>query len=463
MNIINEALTKFINKYLSITLAIIVSILWVMGRFLLDSETIIYIILSLTSILVLIYAKDGFPYIPIAIFTLLVPSNGAMKFNNVPIGLIILIIIYIISMILYVIKNKINIFVGKLRWSNLALTIVLILVSLRFNNDIPIYIYLFLLVLPMYLFYYLFFSSTIKGDNRLLLAELFIYAGLIISLQSLIYVIETPIFEIIENIKKGESYSIYWSHSNIGAIVLNMTIGLTLTSILLKPNKIWYQLSLLPQIFALLLTVSRGGIAIFGFMFLCFLVIYYIYRPSNKHYFTRLSLLLIGVVIIYLLIPDVINNLITFFITSLKGTDPLTGRMKLYEDAIKQFKTNILFGTGIFGAVDVFKKTVDGVIHISYGFRSYHSMILQILACSGLVGLLAVIYNYYEIIKLLINKIDKFKISIIIVILAVTIYGMFDNVYLMVHYTLLAYPLFAVIEIKDVQDIDKDVYNINED
>ena len=40
---------------------------------------------------------------------------------------------------------------------------------------------------------------------------------------------------------------------------------------------------------------------------------------------------------------------------------------------------------------------------------------------------------------------------------------MFDNVYLMVHYTLLAYPLFAVIEIKDVQDIDKDVYNINED
>ena len=60
-------------------------------------------------------------------------------------------------------------------------------------------------------------------------------------------------------------------------------------------------------------------------------------------------------VIIYLLIPDVINNLFTFFITSLKGTDPLTGRMKLYEDAIKQFKTNILFGTGIFGAVDVFK------------------------------------------------------------------------------------------------------------
>ena len=186
MNIINEALTKFINKYLSITLAIIVSILWVMCRFLLDSETIIYIILSLTSILVLIYAKDGFPYIPIAIFTLLVPSNGAMKFNNVPIGLIILIIIYIISMILYVIKNKINIFVGKLRWSNLALTIVLILVSLRFNNDIPIYIYLFLLVLRCTLFIIFFFSSTIKGDNRLLLAELFIYAGLIIHFNPLI-------------------------------------------------------------------------------------------------------------------------------------------------------------------------------------------------------------------------------------------------------------------------------------
>jgi O-antigen ligase len=456
MKNIASSLTKFINSRLYVTiLFFVISIFWLLGKFIIISnpyfnfESLSYITLSLFSIISLFYAKDGFPFIPLIIFALLVPNNGSMNFSTVPITLVICSIIYVVSIVAYIIKNKINLIKGKLKWSMLVVTILLLSVSFRLPKDAPSFLYLFLLILPAYLFIYLFFSSSIKGDKRVILAETFMYAGLIIFIQSFTYFLSTPLDTIINNIIKGDSYSISFSHGNIGAIVLNITIGLTFGLILLKPNNIFYQLSLIPQVFALILTASRAGILIFMLMLVAYLVLLFIYKPSIKYFIIRIGIIIAGGLIVLFAFNDIIEPLLTFFIKSLRGNDPLTGRIDLYKEALAYFKSNPIFGVGVLGVIDVFTKTIDGVVIKSYAFRSFHNMPLQVLACSGIVGAIAVIYNYFDIFKLLLTKVDKFKLCVLVVIVGATIHSLVDNVYMMVDYTILAYSIFGVLEAYD--------------
>jgi O-antigen ligase len=448
---INQGITDLVNNsklyLLFVTLITIISL--TLSTYLdlnINSYIITYSPLIVITIIIGLYSTDTFTYVPILINALLLTEVNNMNFNNIPNFIIIFATIYLLSLLIFIIKNKINIFKGKLRWSYFTVFLVLILVSFHLPANAPKYLYLYILVFPLYYFLYLFFSSTFKQDQRYIVAASLMNAGLLCFIQTLIYIINTPYEILMNQISNGISYTIPWANANIGAIFLNITIGATFALIAIFPKHHEYKIIAILEIFALLLTVSRAGIIIFAISGIAYLVLLFKYRPNNKYYIVNLLIILLLVTIIFIFFIIEIFSLFINILNSFLSSDTTSGRISLIKESINDFKQNPIFGNGAFGKLDEFESIQNGVIVIQYAIFSYHSMPFQILAISGLIGIIAVIYNHIDIFRLLFKQTDIFNSFMIVIFISTTIYSLGDNVYLEPHYMVLSFIILSTIE-----------------
>ena len=454
---INKFITSIINsRFYNLFIFLLVCSFLITKTYLYDFNytDIIFSIFSFLSLINIFYAKDSSPFLTLAIFSLLHPFKQNLNYNDVPIMVIVFIIIYFLSFIVFLIKNKINIWQGKLRYGLLIYVILLTLISLRLPDEYPAYLLLIVLIPILYLILYLFISSSIKGDKRRYIGELFMLAGLFLSIHAVNYLVNTDLQIVVDNIKRGISRAYSFPQVNITAIILNITILTTISIIVLKPKNIIYQLSLIPQCFAMVITASRAGILLCGFFLIISVFILYHKRPSNFYFFSRFIFVLI--ILFVVLVPTgLFKNILDHLIESFKVKDPTTGRIDLIKEALEHFKTNPLIGKGILGLIEIRTKVIDGNTITLYSFYSFHNFVVQVLAMSGILGLICVIYHYFEIFRLLFKKVDSHRLCIILVIVCSTIHGLVDNVFFMIHYTVMSFILFGMLEAYDKSKLNK--------
>ena len=121
----------------------------------------------------------------------------------------------------------------------------------------------------------------------------------------------------------------------------------------------------------------------------------------------------------------------------------MADRFRLYKEAMVVWNENWL--TRIFGAGIVAELTKEGFEDMNT-FIMFHSTFFQCLATTGIVGIIALGYHFYERYSQL-KFIDK-KIILFIIISFVTVdlYGMIDNTYGMYYFMVPVVLLMAAID-----------------
>lgn len=94
------------------------------------------------------------------------------------------------------------------------------------------------------------------------------------------------------------------------------------------------------------------------------------------------------------------------------------GRYEHYRQAIEFFLRHPLFGVGYVGT--------EEPSSMYFGIYMFHNTFFQLLACSGIVGVLGSVLYYVQRYRMLLKKISLFKLFALFAVLAFDGYGMID-------------------------------------
>ncbi len=173
---------------------------------------------------------------------------------------------------------------------------------------------------------------------------------------------------------------------------------------------ILYSISILYMLF---LTGSRGGII--SLLLIIILTFYF----KEKFFLKRVKYILLSLVVSLFLYFIVINNelLNSRFFGSDEETD--TGRLLLWESVISIFKTNPIFGVGVFKYQhEIQSLNNDRIINT-------HNEFLTFLVYTGIIGLAIFIYFLYKLLRLSITKYKLLNDPTFIILFLILVFNLF--------------------------------------
>ncbi|MDD3478568.1 MAG: O-antigen ligase family protein, partial [Candidatus Izemoplasmatales bacterium] len=115
-----------------------------------------------------------------------------------------------------------------------------------------------------------------------------------------------------------------------------------------------------------------------------------------------------------------------------------SGRMDLYQEAINQFLAHPLLGAGIYARLDE-----------TGGLRMYHNTILHTAASFGILGLLALGWQFVVSFQIMMHQIKTKTTILALSLLFANLHGMVDNVYYMPQFMILFFVILAVTEVSN--------------
>lgn len=260
---------------------------------------------------------------------------------------------------------------------------------------------------------YLFTNHYLKKDDRRdvpnYFAKSMMYIGLVVCLQLIISIantiseLHTPLCE-----WYNMSWVTGWGNRNSIATYLIFTACMTLY-LSTRYRQGWIYIAIAAfQYVCLVLTFSRGGI-IFGALSALFAFAFTIIKaPSKGFHMLYLAIVMLGILIMYLIFRKEVNTMVGALLD--RGMDS-SGRLDLYKEAWELFKAHPFLGVG--------RGYVGSRIPAnSIGVYWFHSTIMQVAACMGLVGLAAYAYFYgmrlYILFKNIRNSFNLFCLAIFI-------------------------------------------------
>jgi O-antigen ligase len=389
-------------------------------------------IFAFLATIMLIFNRDGFAVLPFFLNMMFMISETEWSLATIPIYLYILPIFLIIGLTVHIIRFKVKIFTGKLKYPLLLLFLAMLLSS--FNvEDFTINYLFYCLIGVFYLFIYFYFRGSLDGDNLDDLIKLFAVIGVMIALQVLIYYLRVDdVIYALEN----KRIDLGWGLSNTNATYLVMFISILVYYV--KKHKFNYLLVILLsfEILMLLFTLSRGGILTFVITLIP-LIIFLFYGYKNK---LKMAMnIIIGLVVIGLVVWLRTDIFETIWLRLLdRGFDD-TGRFAIWIEAWEMYKTYPLFGGGLFARVS------------NDYFSLYHNTILHTMATLGTVGLIAIIWQFIEIFKVFFKKLTSEKAILAIMLIAANIHGMLENVYYMPQFMLIFFIVIAAVENHNIE------------
>ncbi len=381
-------------------------------------------------VILLLFQKETMYTIPILFASLFMISQTEWNFSLIPFYLYLVPVLLFLGFIIHIVRYKVKLFSGELLLPVLMLFMSMLL-STTNAVDVNIYYLFYMLVALIYLFIYLFYRSTISGNFIHYLLKIMVFVGVLIAFQVLAFYIKVD--DIIIAIQTKE-LDLGWGLSNFVATYLIMFIPATFYYIKISKHNLFYIVLGVFQILMLLLTLSRGGILTFTVIF-PFLLFYLFHTGEWKK--TAINLLVsLGIVIIV-----IYSNFALFEAIYLRFKELLfddSGRFEIYELAIEKFLSHPLFGVGVFSRIDALGD-----------FRMYHNTFLHTLASFGLVGIVALIWQFARVYKIVIHQIKTKTMILGISLLGANIHGLIDNVYYMPQFMILFFVIIAVIEVSN--------------
>lgn len=339
----------------------------------------------------------------------------------IPVG--IALVVFFVRNIARKVKNKDKFRLGKMFFPQLAVSAVLLLGGVgvvsaeRYVASLPNIMGLGVAVLVVYMLARNFISRDGDVDRTTYFAKVLAYIGVVVALELVVAIAE-------RHVPATEWAKVYWhvgwgNRNNISTYLLftaPMCLYLALKN---QRYSVLYLLLGAFQYICLVMTFSRGGI-LFGFIALVVGgVLLVLLSENKKHQLISIAIVLGAVLVFYLScmkgVHDVLNSLRS------RGTG-LSGRESLYAEAMRVFKDNPFQGNGLgyVGGRGLFGDAVQ-----MYWF---HSTFSQVIACMGVLGLVAYAYSYGVKIWLLVKNIfNPFNLFVVVVFLGFEGYSMMDT------------------------------------
>lgn len=446
---------KFLRSHLYLILIMVVSFTIWSSRYFMELEKVtsfsfnIFFLLTIPLFLLLITFKNTIytvPIILVALFTLGIPSMDISTLDVAFVG-ILNIILVIIGFLIHFIRFK-PAFKLKSLGLSLALASISFMIPLIYTPFSSLSLLLVCLV-PFYLIVYLFYANTIKTNEVNYLMRTFIYISLMLSLQLISLMSEGfTDFRFLHDINEFKTLFVdspLWG--NVNDLTIQLVLMASSVFYLLKKYKHIFPWLYLGWIgFWIIISDSRGSIVTIS-LFALGVVIYTLIK-GKKHQKINLALTVLILGLFLFVFKDLVKMVFDSFFGTIDFDNPdgmLTGRITLWFDknfgAVTVFKTYPIFGSGW--------NTPHWFLYDQNRITIYHSTFFQVLATGGVVGILILIYHFYELSKIFIKNHSTIVNGFLFAYLLTQLHGLMDNTQYMIHYSIVTFITFAVIENKN--------------
>ncbi len=399
-----DVVRKFIytDWYVFFVLAIVVSA-WAV-----QNATYGFVAHILVSSVVLAFSDDVLPLLVNAFGAMLmIYRNSLDEYSHlwptfIPLG--VAMAVFIARNVHVLVATKQKFVLGKLFFPQLAVSVALLLGGVGviskqgYIQGLPNAIALGVGVLAIYLIFTNFTKKDDKIDYAGYFAKVLMWIGLAVCLQMLIIVLRSNV-----NPEEyaGSYWDIGWGNRNNIATFLLLSAPMTLYRATRSRRGWIFILTAFFQYFCILTTLSRGGI-LCGFVGFVFGIAFVIYKaPDRKKQLANLAVCVVIVGILCAIGHDVVKGLIASLVDRLDSEDISSGRFDLYKEAWGLFKEQLFLGVGVGYVGDNFGSLND------MGMYWFHSTLFQVLACTGIVGLIAYVYYYIVRIGICIKAMTK--------------------------------------------------------
>ena len=395
-----------------------------------------YVYMSLV-IVISLFSDDMLAAIPMAVVSYmtfskennpLAKTQTSIFWNqHVLIQLIIIAIIisiFLVTRLIYdLVKNKERRTLPKLLYGYIALGLVYILGGLfsPYYNAKTAFFGLIQIISISATYFYFYYTVDWKKVNKDYFPLLFTMVGVLMVLEISNMLIDAGILDLTGKFSRGLLYT-GWGHYNNIASVCILTIPAPFYFAITKKNG-WIYL-LIGSIFMLfvILNQSRNGILMSSIIYLICLIttlIYSSYKERLKH-ICCISLLLILSILTMIIFKEKMANI---FASLLKAGTNDSGRFNIYIEGFKQYLDYPILGNGFYEC-----NVKRWGIPYNGGFLPgrYHNTYIQLLACSGTIGILAYLYHRYQTIKTIIKNPNKGNLIIAITLLGVILISILD-------------------------------------
>jgi len=228
-------------------------------------------------------------------------------------------------------------------------------------------------------------SGLNKNDLLVYMIKVMFVYSLLVTVQIGVECLRTGSFAGFMELSKYKLLDLGWASANPAAAAIALGVPANFYY-MLKKKKFAFVFLLIAAVeyIALVVTGSRGAL-LFAGLALPFMYIYTMIKTENrKQLLITSAVLLAGVVVMSVVFFDTVKD--AFSIMLSKGMSD-NGRYDIYRYGLQVFAHNPILGAGWdFGI---------GAQHVSYSPYLFHSTLIQIIACSGIVGLLIFVYFYW--------------------------------------------------------------------
>lgn len=369
--------------------------------------------------IVLVMRRDTTPLIPIIfVVAMIFPRDiDPMTYANVFYFFIPL----PIAIVTHFIRFKVPFRIGKLFFPQLAVSIALLVggigtISLE-HYTIGL-VYALLLGVAILFFYFLFYLYAYPPKNvdfKYWIANSLNFIGILIVCQVITRYVQE--FEIHSRV--GSGVPIGWGVGNNFSTILLFTLAGTFYLAAKSKFSVLYLITAVAQYVVIVLSWSRGA-TLFGAIILpLYMLALLIGTPkSNRRYMWAGVALVVAIFVGALIamwepIMEMVDNVLA------QGTG-VSGRDKLYQEAIDVFMANPIFGAGV---------GFDGVYYRQETMPMYwfHSTLFQVIGSMGIVGIIAYAWYYYARYRIMVRKRCLFSIFMIIGMIGFEGYSMIDT------------------------------------
>ncbi len=217
-----------------------------------------------------------------------------------------------------------------------------------------------------------------------------------------------------------------WGNINFCGYVFMLAIPFALY-LLVKTNNVFTYLAIICCLYvATYISGSDGALGtIVVFAPVMIIYAYTKLKKDKKMFFVNTCCLIILAVIIAITVSLITNGNTLAFIQKHFFND--TGRTPLFKLALKEFAENPVFGKGIFYPIINSSDLANAINGNHWGIVTYHSSIFNTLATTGIVGMSAILFNYFARFKILTKHNCLFNCCAYFAIAMYSVYSSIDN------------------------------------
>lgn len=269
-----------------------------------------------------------------------------------------------------------------------------------------------------FIFYY---TSDFKRIDKEYWAELFTIVSIMMFIEVGYVLIEGGVFNLNTPLNRSELWTGWGHHNNMGGIVLMCMPAPFYLATVKKHGWIYCLLGNFATL-SCFLCMSRNAMLVGTIIYITMFILV-LKKSKEENRVNNLLVYLSCFIIIAISITfynDVVYNLL--YETISKGFS-FSGRIEIYSHAIEEFISSPIFGKDFYNSnIGQWGEYSPN----SFLPGRYHNTIFQLLASTGIVGLLAYIYHRYETIKLLFKNFNYSKLFIWLSIFAFLVSSLFD-------------------------------------